>query len=48
MAIMMETKINHATKLHIVNVGPMIEHITKDSFQDVLRDKVWNISLVIK
>ena len=45
---MMETKINHITKLHIVNVDPMIEHITKDSFQDASRDKVWNISHVIK
>lgn len=48
MAIMMETKINNTTKPHIVNVDPMIEHITKDTFQDISWDKVWNISQVIK
>jgi hypothetical protein len=32
---MMETKVHHTTRLYLVNVDLMIEHITKDLFQDV-------------
>ena len=45
---MMQNKVNHTTKLHLVNVELMIEHIMKDSFQDVSWDRVWNISHVIR